>query len=293
MLKKKMFRHKVLRAVIFILVLFLSIVALELCFSQYYLMSSKYKVTTAKVDEKIRIVHLTDLHNQEFGEGNSRLISKVREQEPDLICITGDMINMDQDNMNTATNLIAKFAPDFPVYVSMGNHEMQYRFADTDTIEDMFRTAGADVLHFEYQDITIKGVDIRIGGFYGYGLPEESEASRADETAFLKKFQETDGYKLLLAHMPFGWYHAGSLDSWDVNLVLAGHTHGGQIRIPFVGGFYAPDLGWFPGRECGLYYSEDGEKVMVLSRGLGSTEKIPRFHNIPEIVTIEIQPEYR
>ena len=187
MIKKKTLRHKIMMAIILVFVLFVIYIVLELYLSQYYLMSSKYKIATAKVDEKIRIVHLTDLHNQEFGEGNSMLISKVREQEPDLICITGDMINMDQDNMNTATNLIAKLASDFPVYVSMGNHEMQYRFADTDTIVDMFRTAGADVLQFEYQDISIKGVDIRIGGFYGYGLPEESEASRADETAFLKR----------------------------------------------------------------------------------------------------------
>lgn len=289
--RNKIFRHRIMIAMILFSILLGVVIILDFYLSNHSLTSTEYIVTTSKVDEGIRIVHLTDLHNQKFGEGNSRLISKVKEQEPDLVCITGDMVNMEEDNTDIAINLISKLSSDFPVYVSMGNHEMQYRFADTDTLEDLFHAAGAKVLQFEYQDTTVKGVNIRIGGFYGYGLPEESEASRDDETAFLKRFQATDDYKLLLTHMPLGWYHSGSLDSWDVDLVLSGHTHGGQVRIPFAGGLYAPDLGWLPGRECGLYYSEDGKRVMALSRGLGNTEWIPRFHNIPEVVTIEIKPE--
>lgn len=272
----------------FILLFF---VFLDFYISKNTLHDTIYEIPAVKTNHPIRIVQLTDIHNSEFGQDNETLIGKVKEQEPDLVCITGDMLNLDKDNTEIAENLISKLAEDFPVYISLGNHEIKYKYATVPELEERFEQAGASVLEFQYEDITVNGTRVRIGGFYGYGLPGDNEAVRTNESEFLQDFQDTDAYKVLLMHMPLAWYHSGSLNYWNVDLVLAGHTHGGQIRIPFVGGLYAPDLGWFPGRECGLYYSDDGEKVMVLSRGLGSTEQIPRLNNIPEIVTVDITPE--
>lgn len=284
-------KHKKITIVMIILPILLLIILLDLYASKHMLQNTVYEVSTSKMDSPVRIVQLTDLHNSEFGQGNEKLIRKVKEQEADLVCITGDLLNLDEDNTEIAENLISKLAEDFPVYVSLGNHEALNRYVSVSELRERFEQAGAVVLEFDYEDITVNGVSLRIGGFYGYGLPGNSEAVRENESEFLEDFQDTDAYKVLLMHMPLAWYYSDSLNYWDVDLVLAGHTHGGQIRIPFVGGMYAPDMGWFPGRECGLYYSDDGEKVMVLSRGLGSTERVPRFNNIPEIVTVNIEPE--
>ena len=263
-------------------------VILDIILSNSVLQVVEYEICTEKLENNIKVVHLTDLHNSEFGKNNEKLVEKIKEQKPDIVCIPGDLINMHSDNTNVAANLIEKLSAFFPVFISFGNHESEYQYMKKAALEKIFQDAGATVLDFMYEDIEINGTKLRIGGFYGYGFSEDHEAAKNKESYFLTQFQSTDRYKILLAHMPFSWYHGESLDYWNIDLVLSGHTHGGQIRLPFIGGLYAPDIGWFPGRECGLYYSQNKKNVMALSRGLGSTEIIPRLNNLPEIVVIEL-----
>ena len=250
-----------------------------------------YEIFTDKIESAIRVVQLADLHNSEFGTSNKELISKVNEQQPGLIVLTGDMLNSDEADISLVENLIRELSKIAPVYASYGNHEKEYEENCAVDLTSVFEEAGAHVLEYTYEDIEIKGQKLRIGGLYGYCVPISTNEARENEVTFLQELVSEDVYTILLTHMPSCWILNDGISEWDVDCVFAGHDHGGQIRIPFLGGLYAPDQGWFPGRDCGLYYSDDKEEVLVLSRGLGSAGKIPRMNNIPEIVVVDIIPQ--
>lgn len=278
--------------------LFLIILILIILFSCFSLYASKnllqcsyYMISDSRIENPFRIVQLSDLHNSSFGKNNERLINKVLEQKPDIILITGDLINETEEDLSIALGLISALSSSkIPVYISYGNHENGYAKRYSADITNLYEETGAKVLNFAYEEIEVNGQKIRLGGIYGYCLPAKylPAPAKEEEVNFLKDFQNTSLYTVLMCHMPVTWIINNSLNEWDCDLVLCGHAHGGQIRIPFIGGLYAPDQGYWCGKEAGLYYSKDQEKIMVLSRGLGSTEKIPRINNIPEIVVVDI-----
>ena len=233
------------------------------------------------------------MHNSEFGNSNEKLLAKVQSQHPDLILLTGDLLNSDEPDTSIALNLVGALSKIAPTYASYGNHEKDYERSFSTDLTLAFEEAGAKMLEFSYEDIELKGQKLRLGGLYGYCTPAKylkTKEANPEECAFLTEFQDTESYTILLTHMPYTWIVNDAISEWDIDCVFTGHDHGGQARIPFVGGLYAPDQGWFPGRDSGLYYSKDGNKVMVLSRGLGSSGKIPRFNNIPEIVVVDLVP---
>lgn len=286
-----MYKRKKTTFIIAILSLLTIISVISLCTSTHALTITTYQLSS-NIPTSLRILQLTDLHNSEFGANNSRLISTVRNQSPDLILLTGDLLNSDEQRTDIATDLITRLCDIAPVYCSNGNHEIEYQENYGVDVDELYREAGAVVLEKEYQDIIINDQKIRIGGIYGYCLPgkflETGEADQ-EETAFLEDFQNTDLPTILLCHMPVCWMINGSLDEWNVDYVFSGHVHGGEVVLPFIGGLYGPDLGWFPGRMEGIFTSENEEKTLILSRGLGTSERIPRFNNIPEIMVVDIQ----
>ncbi len=285
--------RKVLLPVLVVLTFLMIGIAISIVMSKYALSVSEYKLECVGIEEPIRIVQLSDLHNSEFGDGNSRLIDQVRSQEPDLILLTGDLVIQSEDRHEIATHLISELSKIAPVYVSLGNHELEYQTKYGVDIVKIYSDAGATVFEKSYLDLEVNGQSIRLGGIYGYCLPEKYVGTRADRQAdcdFLHDFQNTDRYTILLAHNPTCWLLNGSLDAWAVDCIFSGHTHGGQIIIPYFGGVYAPDLGFFPGKLEGLYRSKDDRKTLVLSRGLGASTSVPRLNNIPDIVVVDIVP---
>lgn len=273
------------------LVLLVILLGAEVFRSNRCLAVDHYQVESAKLTENLRIVQLADLHNAEFGVNNEDLLDRVAEQEPDLIFFTGDLVKGQIKETDVAMDLVEQLVKIAPVYISIGNHEQIHQSNFGSDLVGMLEYRGATVLEFGYQDVEVKGQSLRIGGISGYCVPEKylsTGEARADECAFLNEFTDTDRCTLLLCHMPVCWIRNDGISQWDADLVFAGHAHGGQIVLPFVGGVYAPDMGFFPGRLEGLYPSDDGTKTLVLTSGLGTSLPIPRFNNPPQILVLDI-----
>lgn len=232
-----------------------------------------------------RVAQVSDLHNAEFGAGNQRLLELLSGCAPDLIAVTGDLVDAGHTDMETALAFVEEAVKIAPVYYVTGNHEAhlpQYAALRTGLEE-----AGAVVLEDEAVAFRRDGAALTVAGltdpaFSGAGdlFGEVPAMVRAKLNRLL---EDSDGYTLLLSHRPelFEVY-AGC----GVDLVLAGHAHGGQFRLPFVGGLIAPDQGLFPRYDAGLYTS--GGTGMVVSRGLGNSIIPLRFNNRPEVVVVEL-----
>lgn len=273
------------KIVVFSFFLLTGIFLVSLILSQKYLIVRQYTYQNPKIAIPIRAVQLTDLHNYQYGRNNQRLIAKIQKQKPDVIFMTGDMLNEDEDRTDILLHLVREACAIAPVYFSLGNHEGGYEktYGEGDLTEQL-EAAGAVVLEKEYVDTKIAGQEVRIGGSYGYLLPEDWVDG--SEQRFLEAFVQTDRLKILLSHVPEGLLLWKSMEYWDVDLIFSGHVHGGQVRVPFVGGLFDPEEGFFPTYTRGMFSSGNG--TMILSAGLGSSRGIPRVNNLPEIVVCDI-----
>lgn len=255
---------------------------------------AEYTVMIDAQNTLLRIVLLSDLHGKSFGRENSRLIAKIQEQTPDVIFLDGDMIDRSADpaDVQELLRLIERLHEIAPVYFAPGNHELEYMQTDTSLLTQVTE-AGAVIVNNSYVDVTIAGQPLRIGGTMGHAFyfgRSEEEFSSSPEYQFLKAFEDTDVPKICLAHMPDTFIFNGAYNLWNVDLVLSGHTHGGLIRLPFIGGMYAPMQGWFPEYDRG-YFLLGEHMQMVISAGLSGHGVIPRINNPPEIVVIDLVPE--
>lgn len=268
---------------------FLILILLSLWTSQKVLRVKYYKYENDKLLNRIKIVQLSDLHNYQFGKNNKRLLEKIEKETPDAIFMTGDMLNDDEENITQFIRLIEDASQIAPVYASLGNHEVAYieNYGENVDLRRQMEEAGAIVLEQEYVDTEIAGQQVRIGGVYGYVLAEDEDDG--SEQRFMEKFEDTDRFKILLSHMSEGLLLWKSLEKWKVDIVFSGHIHGGQVRLPIIGGLYAQEEGFFPTYTKGMF--ELGNGTLILSAGLGSSRGIPRVNNLPEIVVCEMQGE--
>lgn len=287
-------RKIIVKSIITILVTFLIFVIIVFL---YCIVNAEYDVTVTNyclktdLNHSIRIVQLTDLHESEFGTDNEELIQTVKEQNPDIIVMTGDMQNKDDKNTSIVCNLIKNLTAITDVYYSYGNHEKAWERNFDRSFADVVTEAGAVVVDNGYTDIEINGNSLRIGGYMGYysavHMTAKTEEEQKKEQEFEREFEDTERYKILLNHIPTSWVDWGYLDDYPVDLVFSGHYHGGQMVLPFVGPLYAPYIGFFPENVKGIY--QGTQTVCVLSSGLGTEYFVPRVNNPPEIVVVDLQ----
>lgn len=278
--KKINFKTTIGKLMIMISIILVIVLVLSLYASQTILSLEGYEVESEKIDKEVRIIQLTDLHDRTFGENNQKLIEIVRSQNPDIITMTGDMINYDTDNFDKLIYLIESLNKVSPIYFSLGNHEIENKYKDK--IIKEVENAGAIVLEESYKDISVNNNNIRIGGVYDYIIPNMDKSKSTYK--FSQEFDDSNNFKLLLSHIPDSYVLWSGFEMIKPDLVLSGHYHGGLIRIPFIGGLFAPEQGYFPKYDAGKY-DINGNDV-IISRGLGTGSKVPRINNIPEVSLI-------
>ena len=231
--------------------------------------------------EGFKIAHVSDLHNAVFGRKNEKLLSLIRAVKPDIIAITGDLIDSRHTDIDSALAFVEAAAEIAPVYYVTGNHESRLDF---DEIEPRLIAAGARVLRNEAKDIGRGGERIRLAGIDDPSFIRTGGTAEERAAAELEQLGDGGGtFTVLLAHRPelvevYAEYGAG--------LVLSGHAHGGQVRLPLLGGLYAPGQGLLPEYDSGLYSL--GETQMVISRGLGNSVAPLRVNNRPELVIVTL-----
>ncbi len=251
-----------------------------------YLLSEKLEVTfyhlyssKATGGENTRIVVLSDLHNREFGSGNCDLVAQIGALQPDLVIIAGDMVNADDDNLDVILHLCDKLLEIAPVYYGPGNHESNLMYEKGSPLESLLMERGVHVLVNRAEEVTIHRTRFLIGG-----LTTSPEGYEEYGAQFVDGFEKNTDFKLLIAHYPSLYYEA--LAGKEIDLGICGHYHGGQIRLPGVGGLYHRDTGFFPKYSGGLYSLSSG--TVFVSRGMGGHSIFPRINNRPELAVIDI-----
>lgn len=260
-----------------------ALLLLAICLFSYYqnnaLTISSYTIKSTKLSEKIRVVQLSDLHSKEFGKNQHKLIEKVRAIQPDFIVFTGDLVDSKKYDGLVSLSLMEQLVKIAPTYFVTGNHEAWS--AEYPTLEQDLITSGVQVLRNRGDIIQVGSSEINIIGLDDLDFFQNKE--EMSET--LNSLYEESRFNLLLSHRPelFSMY-----EERNINLVLSGHAHGGQVRIPWIGGVVAPDQDFFPKYTAGKY--ESGNTAMIVNRGLGNSIIPQRIFNQPEIVEIILTP---
>ncbi|PFS67876.1 phosphoesterase [Bacillus cereus] len=248
---------------------------------------TEVKITSSKIPSSFKgfkILQLSDLHNKKFGDNQETLIQKVKGENPDIIVITGDLNDSKSYDAEVSMELIRELVKEYPIYFVTGNHEKwSGKYND---LEKELKKHHVTVLRNEH--ITIQKEEQKIN-LLGIDDPEFVTGNRheenvvKDEISKAKFEMQPDTFNILLSHRPeFLTEYANE----KIDLVLSGHAHGGQIRLPFIGGLVAPNQGIFPTYTAGLY--EKQNTSMVVSRGLGNSVIPQRIFNRPELVVVQL-----
>lgn len=277
-LTKKKIRNLICIAIVIILI-----------FSAFYngLVVRKYNIISEKLSagESVRLALITDLHSHIYGTNQTKIVSLIKKQNPDIIVLAGDIA--DDVVPIEGTELFLKALQGYrPIYYVTGNHEFWSK--DIINIKATIQKYGVTILENDYEQIKINNSNLIIGGIDDpdvsiYEKPN-FDLQREMDNNFIELEDESD-FKILLAHRP---ELIELYKNYDFDLVLSGHSHGGQVRIPFIlNGLLAPNQGWFPKYAGGIY--KHGSLTHIVSRGVSYNPRLPRVFNPPEVVIIDVK----
>lgn len=287
-----MARHNVVRKIknrttIILVMLLISIMVSWVIWGNLSVETTKLTVTAKDLPEafdKFSIAHISDLHNAEYGKNNEKLIDILEAESPNIIAITGDLIDSNHTNLEVALSFAQQAVKIAPCYFVTGNHEA-WIGSQYEELKTSLQNTGITVLQDEAIELNYGDVCIQL---IGLNDPDFSERDRLLSESILEaklsQVNISDGFTILLSHRPeyFNVYQNKNID-----LVLSGHAHGGQFRLPLGGGVIAPGQGLFPKYDAGAY-TENGT-TMIVSRGIGNSIILVRINNRPEIVIMELK----
>ena len=279
--KRRQCRRRMLRVFGVILILIAALIAWAAIDSRNIDVT---RVTVSGAPEAFsgfKIVQISDLHNAEFGTDNQKLIDILKSEAPDAIVITGDLIDARRTNTEIAESFARRCMEIADCYYVPGNHEA--RLGDTyDAFESALIADGVNVLRNGSVRIRKEMDAIRIIGVDDPAFAKASDAITNLDAAL--EALSSDDFTILLAHRP---ELIDEYSKWGIDLVLSGHAHGGQIRLPGIGGLYAPGQGFFPRYTSGNYTVGDTE--MIVSRGIGNSAFPLRVNDRPEVVIVTLK----
>ena len=235
--------------------------------------------------EDYKILQISDLHNKQFGNNQNKILAKIEKINPDIIVVTGDLIDSNNTNIDVAMELINGAINIAPIYYVSGNHEAWSGLYDD--LKSKLENSGVIVLDNEKNEIFNDNYSIDIIGLEDTSFVKSDwleYGGNVETKNLLNTLTEgSNNFKILLSHRPelFDIYSNSS-----VNLIFSGHAHGGQFRLPFIGGLVAPDQGFFPKLTEGIHTSNNTS--MIISRGLGNSIIPLRIFNRPELIVVTL-----
>ena len=261
--------------------------AIGFAYTLYYRTHYKisfYQETSKKVSSNIRLAVISDIHNREYGEHNEELLSDLRTLKPDLILFAGDMVIREQDDYQPMLNLISEAAAIAPCYGILGNHESErVYYRDDRELPGKLEKAGMILLRNARQEIRVGPNTIQLFGVEGTAYGFEQYGGREFMT---KTERDLNAYTVVMTHIPI--LFEAQLAEFDFDLGIAGHVHGGVVKLPFIGGLYSKEEGLFPKFTAGRY-TLSKRQSLIISAGLGDSSFFPpRINNVPELVIIDI-----
>lgn len=248
---------------------------------------NEYEIRSDRIPEAFsgfRIAQISDLHNAEFGECNEKLMKMLSQTQPDMIVLTGDLIDSRRTDIGIALEFARNAVKIAPVYYVSGNHEA--RISEYQDLKTGLEEAGVIVLENEKVILEQEGERITLIGLEDPSFEEDylfGDDASITRATLSELRNESDGYTILLSHRSelFDVYVQPGVD-----LVFSGHAHGGQFRLPFIGGLVAPNQGFFPKYDAGQFTKDN--TTMIVSRGVGNSIFPVRFNNRPEIIVVTL-----